>query len=94
MDFLEWVVEVIALEGASFAGGCNLLVLLFVVINIEKTKLATWGAVLRVSAFGLLTVMTLMACLGVLSYTGLGGGSRSSASGGVEAPASDNGAFR
>ena len=81
---MEWAKDVLALEGAAFAGGCNLIVVgLFVLSSIQKTKLSSWGDVLRVSAFGLLTVMTLIACLGLLSFIGLGG---------VEAPGSDNGA--
>lgn len=73
-QFLEWVGDVAALEGASFAGICNLVVIgLFVLSSIEKTKLSSWGDVLRVSAFGLLTVMTLMACLGLIAFIGLDG---------------------
>ena len=72
MSFWEWLTALVEIEGGSFAGRCNVFVLLVLVYSLRpKRPKLSFRVVVYSSVYMLLVLGILLTCLGVVGRIGL-----------------------
>ena len=67
----EWLGNVAALEGASFAGVCNVGIIALVIYTSVRKEPLSWALLLRVVVLILVALLMFLACMAVVGFAGI-----------------------